>query len=221
MKIGLLGGTGPEGKSLALRFAMAGHEIYIGSRDITKSYEVAKEIKEKLLSILPQSPVIHGETNENTSLNSEVIFITVPYNAQKQLISGLKNTLNDQIIVNTVVPMNFENGKPSIVTVKEGSAAEQIQTIVPNMRVISAFHNVSAVELLKTNAIIEGDVIVCGNDEKAKEIIMDLTKTIKNLRPIDGGDLINSSIVENITVLLLSINKRYKTRTNIQIKGIK
>ena len=88
------------------------------------------------------------------------------------------------------------------------------------MRVISAFHNVSAVELLKTNAIIEGDVIVCGNDEKAKEIIMDLTKTIKNLRPIDGGDLINSSIVENITVLLLSINKRYKTRTNIQIKGI-
>ena len=220
MKIGFLGGTGPEGKGLALRFAMAGHEIYIGSRDVTKSKEVSSELIGKLETILPEAPKIHGETNKNSCLYSEIIFITVPYNAQYQLITDLKSEINEQIIVNTVVPMSFENGKPSIIDVKEGSAAQQVQTLIPNTRVISAFHNVSAVELSKPNAIIEGDVVICGEDKEAKEIIMNLTKTIKNLRPIDGGDLTNSSIVENITVLLLSINKRYKTRTNIQIKGI-
>ena len=220
MKIGFLGGTGPEGKGLALRFAMAGHEIYIGSRDVTKSQEVSSELIGKLETILPQAPKIHGETNKNSCLYSEIIFITVPYNAQYQLITDLKSEINEQIIVNTVVPMSFENGKPSIIDVKEGSAAEQVQTLITSTRVISAFHNISAVELSKPNAIIEGDVVICGDDKEAKEIIMDLTKTINNLRPVDGGDLNNSSIVENITILLLTINKKYKTRTNIQIKGI-
>ena len=132
----------------------------------------------------------------------------------------LKKEINEQIVVNTVVPMSFENGKPSIIDVKEGSAAEQVQTLIPSTRVISAFHNVSAVELSKPNAIIKGDVVICWEDKEAKEIIMNLTKTINNLRPVDGGDLTNSSIVENITILLLTINKKYKTRTNIQIKGI-
>ena len=220
MRIGFLGGTGPEGKGLALRFAMAGHEIYIGSRDINKSQEASSQILKELKPIMPILPIIRGESNENTCRYSEVLFITVPFNAQSELVGGLKYLLANQIIVSTVVPMIFKNGKPSTIAVEEGSAAEQIQKIIPTKKIISAFHNVSAVELLNPNSIIEGDVVICGDDQKAKDVIIELTKNIKDLRAIDGGDLDSSSIIENITVLLLTINKKYKTRTNIQIKGI-
>lgn len=213
MRIGFIGGTGEEGMGLAYRFAKAGHTCVIGSRQAEKAEAAVAELKEKDAS-LP----ISGTTNE-AACGADLVIVTTPYTAQAATLPPLAGGLAGKVVVSTVVPMAFEAGKASLVAMPEGSAAEQEQALLPESKVVAAFQNLSARKLLK-GGLLEADVVVCADDNDAKQQVMDLAEAIEGVRAVDGGALANSKMVEGITVLLVSINRAYKTQAGIRIAGI-
>ena len=213
MRIGFIGGTGEEGMGLAYRFALAGYECIIGSRAIEKAEASVNELKAKDAS-LP----ITGASNEDACA-ADIIVITTPYTAQAATLPPLAKSLAGKIVVSTVVPMAFEAGKASLMTVPEGSAAEQQAALLPDSTIVAAFQNLSARKLLK-GGVLEADVVVCADDNDAKQQIIELAEAIEGVRGIEGGPLSNAKLVEGITVLLVSINRAYKTQAGFRIAGI-
>ena len=214
LTIGFIGGTGEEGMGLAYRFAKAGHACVIGSRNIEKAQGAVAELLEKDAG-LP----ITAATNADAATAGEVVVVTTPYTAQAATLPPLAAALAGKIVVSTVVPMAFEGGRASLVDVPEGSAAQQEQALLPGATVVAAFQNLSAKKLLKGGAL-EADVVVCAGDAAAKQRIMALAADIDGVRGVDGGALANAQMVEGITVLLVSINRNYKTQAGIRIAGI-
>lgn len=199
---------------LAYRFAMTGHECIIGSRSAEKADAAASELREKGAA-LP----VRGATNADAAAAAELIFVTTPYAAQAGTLPPLAGAAAGKIVVSTVVPMSFEGGKAALLAVPEGSAAEQEQALLPGAKVVAAFQNLSAKKLLK-GAPIEADVVVCADDADAKQQVMRLAEAIEGVRGVDGGALANAKMVEGITVLLVSVNRTYKTQAAIRIAGI-
>ena len=215
-KIGFIGGTGPEGKGLGLRMAMAGHEVILGSRNIDRANNAAEDIKK----IVNENLLIRGESNNQTALESDTVFITIPYDGHKNTLIDLELALKGKIVVDTVVPLRVIKGNFTSIAVPGGSAAEEAAVSLPNSNIIGAFHNVSAIELIKPETSINCDVIITGNDLQAKTIIMKLAEQINGIRAVDGGRIENSRQVEDLTVLLLNINKIYKKHSMIKIVGL-
>jgi NADPH-dependent F420 reductase len=214
LKIAFIGGTGEEGMGLAYRFALAGHSCIIGSRNFDKAQESVDELRGKDAT-LP----ISGATNGDAAAAGEIAVVTTPYSAQAATLPALAETLARKIVVSTVVPMAFAEGRASLIDVPEGSAAQQEQALLPQSTVVAAFQNLSARKLLKGGPI-EADVVVCADDAAAKQTVMQLATAIEGARGIDGGPLANSQFVEAITVLLVSINRAYKTQAGIRIAGV-
>ena len=213
--LAFLGGTGPEGRGLALRYALVGEEIIIGSRDRDRAETVAREMEE-------QAPgaTISGVENPAAARRGEMVFLTVPYEAQKPLLTQLKNELAGKVVVNVISPLAFEKGRARAVPVEEGSAAMQAQELLPRSQVVAAFQNLSAVDLLVPDRVMQGDVVVCSDHREAKEQVMAMVGQIKDLRAIDGGGLENARYVEELTALLLNINRIYKAHSTIKIGGV-
>ena len=214
MRIGFIGGTGAEGMGLAYRFANAGHDCVIGSRAIEKAQGAVAELHEKDAA-LP----LTAATNEDAANSADIVVVTTPYTAQAATLPPLAVTLAGKIVVSTVVPMSFEGGKAALMPVPEGSAAQQEQALMPGATVVAAFQNLSAKKLLK-GGVLEADVVVCSDDAAAKKQIIELAAAIEGVRGVDGGALANAQMVEGITVLLVSINRNYKTQAGIRIAGI-
>ncbi len=213
--IGFIGGTGPEGRGLALRFAMAGESALIGSRDAARAAAAAQSV-----NALADGVDVAGSLNEEVAERADIAFIAVPYAGHRATLNALRERLDGKIVVDVVAPLEFKRGEASAVLVEEGSAAQQAQISLPNSRVVGAFHNLSAEELLKPNAAIDADVIVCADDSDAKSDIMALAETIAGVRAVDGGGLANSRYVEELTALLININRIYKAHSTIKIAGI-
>ena len=201
---------------MALRLALAGEEVVIGSRDAARAQGVAAE-----LSQLAPSARITGADNTSAAASADVIFLTVPYEGQRPLLEQVRGNLTGKVVVDVIAPMRFERGIGAIaVAVEAGSAAQEAQELVPDSLVVSAFQNVSAEELTHPDVVMQGDVVVCSDHRAAKDLVMELTRKIPDLRPVDGGGLINSKYVEQITPLLVSINRTYKIHAGIRIVGI-
>ncbi len=214
--LAFLGGTGPEGKGLALRLALAGEEVVIGSRDAARAQTAAEE-----LAVLAPGTSITGADNLAAASQAESVFLTVPYEAQRPLLEQLSQVLADKVVINVIAPMVFQRGRgASALAVEAGSAAEEAQMLLPQSQVASAFQNVSAEELLDQSHTMEGDVVVCSDSPAAKELTSDLTRKIPELRPVDGGSLANAKYVEQITPLLVNINRIYKIHAGIKIVGL-
>ena len=213
--IGFLGGTGPEGRGLALRFALTGEQVLIGSRQKSNAICAAKAVSK----IVPDISV-DGGSNEDVIHNSELIFVTVPYLAQKQLLKDFVDHLEGKVVVDTVVPISFNEGVAVSVPVLEGSAALEARAVLHKSILVAAFQTISAHDLLKPDRKINSDVIVCSDNDSAKQDVMKLAEKIAGIRSIDGGRLTNSQHVENLTILLLNINKLYKARSSVKIVGI-
>ncbi len=213
MVLGFIGGTGPEGLGLAARFAAAGEEILIGSRSADKAVEASKKIKEKL-----QLARVRGVENNEAIEKSDIVFLTVPYKAQEEILKPLRNSLKNRILVHVVVPITFEDGIPKALLLAT-SAAEEAQKIAPDAKVVSTLKDVSAMSLLELKGL-DCDVVVCSDHQDAKERVMRLVEKIEGMRALDGGPLRNSRTLEAITPLLLYMNKRYGARTCLKIRGI-
>ncbi len=213
--IGFIGGTGPEGKGLALRFAMAGEEVAIGSREARRAHDAADEVGE-----LHDGLSVSGGLNEQVADESDIVFIAVPYSGHRPTLESLADRLDGKLVVDVVAPLRFSRGVASAVEVEEGSAAQQAQILVPNSTVVGAFHNLSAEDLMQPDVEIDSDVIVCADDGEAKSRVMELAETINAVRAVDGGGLQNSRYVEELTALLININRIYKAHSTIKIVGI-
>ena len=159
-------------------------------------------------------------SNRDVAELCDLIFITIPYNAVRSVLFEIKDQLAGKIVISTVVPLGFSNNGVELVSIAEGSAAQEIEKILPDSYVLSAFQNLSAQKLLSKTAVLDSDVIVCGDDQNSKNKLIDLINLIDGLRGLDGGYLSNSGIVENITALLITLNKIHHTNSSIRISGI-
>lgn len=218
--LAFLGGTGPEGRGLALRLAVSGEDVIIGSRDAQRAADAARELA-ALVEGVSGCGRIEGADNLEAATQADAAFLTVPYEAQAPMLAQLAEPLSGKVVVNVIAPMRFERGKGAIaVPVEAGSAAEEAQGMLPNSRIVAAFQNVSAEELQELAHDMEGDVVICSDNAEAKDLVMSFTGRISNLRPVDGGGLGNSKYVEQITPLLVNINRIYKVHSGIRIVGV-
>ncbi len=204
MKIAILGGTGSIGEGFALRWA-AKHDIMICSREVDRAVKAAQEYTGALLNKGLLCCGIAGCTNETGIKDVDVVVLSVPYQGVVPLLKNLKPCFKDQIVISLVVPMKknklFEYTPP-----KQGSAALEIRDILPqSVKVVSAYHNVSAKKLANLESSLDYDVVVCGDDDGAKRTVMGLTREIKSLRPLDGGGLASSYMIESLTPFLINL----------------
>jgi NADPH-dependent F420 reductase len=217
LSIGVLGGTGPQGKGLGLRFAIAGHSVLLGSRDAARAAEAAAEVR----ALRPSLPLdVRGGTNEEAATFGSVVVLAVPYDGHAATVTALAPLLDGKIVVDCVNPMAFDKAGAVPVPVHEGSAAEQTAALVPGARVVSAFHDVSARRLFGTNSSVNTDILVCGDDAEAKTLVIGLATQVPGMRGIDAGPLRLSRELEALTTVLLAINKRYKTHAGVRITGV-
>ena len=226
-KVAIIGGTGDLGFGLALRWALAGVQVIIGSRDENKAKGGARRIEESLKAHAPDESgriSISGMENAQAAAQATVSVLAVPISAQAEILKSIRGSLTDAILVDATVPLAAAvGGKPTrTLQLWQGSAAEQARELVPAAtRVLAAFHNVSAGALQDLSLVPECDVFVCGDDQEAKQILFPLVKLIPGLRPIDAGPLEMSRIVEGITALLISVNRRHRVHhSGIRITGL-
>src|SRR5437588_2903539 len=219
-KIGMVGGTGPEGSGLAARWAAAGEHIVIGSRDANRAAETAKLLRARL----GRNVEIEGTENATAVAQCEVVVLTVPFSGHAALLKQLKpHWKPGQILMDTTVPLAASvGGSPSqMLSVWEGSAAQQTRQLVPSsVAVAVAFHNVSAAALAQSGPV-DCDILVCSDDDEAKRVTSELAEKISGARALNGGKLENARIVESLTALLIGLNIRYKVNTaGIRFTGL-
>jgi NADPH-dependent F420 reductase len=217
--IAVIGGTGPAGMGLALRWARAGETVIIGSRNEERAQQTAAAIQQK---VGPEAN-ISGMENSAACAADDILMLTVPFEAQATLIKQLKGAMTDgSILIDATVPLAASVGGRASRTlgVWQGSAAQQAAELVPKgVSLVAAFHNVSA-EMLNGDAPLDCDVIVCSNDADASQLTRELAAKIPGVRPIDGGPLQNARIIEQITALLIGMNIRFKGHAGIRITGL-
>jgi NADPH-dependent F420 reductase len=216
--VAVVGGTGEEGRGLAVRLAIAGHPVVIGSRDAARASAAAYETA-ALVAAAGEGASITGATNADAVAAAELVIITVPFEAHHDTLTVLAPALAGKTVVDAVVPMRFERG-PRPVDVEEGSAAEQAAAILAGLPVCGAFHNVAAASLLDLTHTLDDNVLVTGDDAEAKTRVRALVDEIAGLRSVDAGPLRFSRFVEGLTILLVGINGRYKAHAGVRIAGL-
>ncbi|MGB9464456.1 MAG: NADPH-dependent F420 reductase [Candidatus Acidiferrum sp.] len=219
-KVGILGGTGPEGSGLAYRWARAGEDIMIGSRDAQRAAETAAQLRARIGS----SAKIEGADNAATVSRCDVVVLTVPFSGCAALLRQLKGVWKPgTVVIDTTVPLAATVGGAAtrMLGVWQGSAAEQTKELLPvGVSVAAAFQNLGA-ELLSKDESVDCDILVCSDDEKAKQIASELAEKIAGARALNGGKLENARIVESLTALLIGINMRYKVHNaGIRFTGL-
>ena len=214
MNIAILGGTGKEGAGLASRWALVGHSIIIGSRDRERAKTKANELREHTHKV----PII-GESNAEAARLGTVIVVALPAQGLEATLPEVREGSRGKVVISTVVPLTF--GGPRLYTPPPaGSSAEQVQALLPDAKVVAAFHHIAAHELSETDRPIECDLLLCGADAVAKETVAELARSM-GLRPIDVGALSNAGPLEGITAVLATINRRYKLKNSgIKITGL-
>lgn len=213
--IGIIGGTGREGRGLGYRWAQAGHKVIIGSRSEEKALAAVDELNERLYG----EGEVSGTTNDKAVLACDIAVLTVPFSAHRETLEGLKEELQGKILIDVAVPLV----PPKVTRVQmpeEGSAAQQAQAILgDDVKVVAAFQTISFERLL-SNEEIECDVLVAGGDKAARETVIGLAEDI-GLKAWDAGVIQNAVVVEGLTSILIGLNLKYKVPSaGIRITGI-
>ena len=219
--IAIIGGTGPAGTGLALRWARAGETVIIGSRDAARAEQTADAIRKRAGA----NAKVSGMENSAACAAYDLLVLTVPFAGQAELLKQLKPAIRPgSILIDATVPLSASVGGRASRTlgVWQGSAAQQTAELVPKgVSVAAAFHNISA-DVLNGDSDddVDCDVIVCSDDPNATQVAMELAAKISGVRAIDGGKLENARIVEQITALLIGLNIRHKGHSGIRITGL-
>jgi NADPH-dependent F420 reductase len=213
--IAVVGGTGPQGRGLARRFAAAGLPVVIGSRTKERAAETASALAEAT------GGNVTGVANADAAAAGDIVVIAVPWDGHAVLSTELAGMLADKVVVDCVNPLAFDKQGAYALSVKEGSAAQQAAALLPESTVVGAFHNVSAVLLEDPHVeSVETDVLVLGDDRAATDLIQDLAATIPGVHGIYGGRLRNTRQIEALTANLISINRRHKAHACVRITDI-
>src|SRR3954467_12271628 len=211
--VGIIGGTGALGFGLAARWSRAGVDVIIGSRDAGRAQEAAQK-----------AGAAEGLENGEAAQRAEVVVLTVPFRNQSENLTNLKGVLREgQLLVDCPVPLAAAvSGRATrMLGVWQGSAAQQAAEMAPDgVRVVAALHTISATSLADLDAVLDEDVLVCGDRKADKRVVADLVARIEGLRPVDAGRLEQARIVESITALLIGVNSRYKTHAGVRLTGL-
>ncbi|HEV8559501.1 MAG TPA: NADPH-dependent F420 reductase [Actinophytocola sp.] len=216
LTVGVLGGTGPQGKGLALRWAKAGLPVIIGSRKAERAEATAEELRTK-------AGVEHvtGRDNAGCAAEASLVLVAVPWEGHRELLESLRGPLAGKIVIDCVNPLGFDKQGPFALPVPEGSAAQQAEKLLPDSRVTAAFHHVSAVLLEDLDVSeVDIDVLVLGDDREATDTVRALAGTIPGVRGIYAGRLRNAHQVEALTANLIAINRRYSAHAGVRITDL-
>ena len=208
--VAVLGGTGPQGRGLARRFAAAGLKVVIGSRSAERAEATASQIGSEVGSS------ITGADNEG-----DIVILAVPWEGHRELVEALRPALAGKVVVDCVNPLGFDKQGAYPLSVEEGSAAQQAAALLPDSTVVAAFHHVSAV-LLEDPEVrtVDTDVLVLGDDREATDLVRALAGVIPGVRGVYGGRLRNAHQVEAFTANLISINRRYKAHAGLRVTDV-
>lgn len=216
--IGLLGGTGSEGRGLALRFALAGERVIIGSRSRSRADQVAAAVGEQLTACADR---ILAGTNAEAAAEADLACICLPVDGLEQTLGDLRSSLSGKAVIDVVNPIQRTPNGFDLVTLPRASAAEWIATLLPEADIVSAFKTLSARRLADLARPLQGDDFVCGDREDAKRRVLDLVARMPALRAVDCGPLRNARYVEAATVLLLELNHRHRATTALRLLGLR
>ena len=213
LTISVLGGTGPQGRGLARRFAAAGLDVVLGSRDASRAAEAAAG--------LADLGRVRGVTNAEAAAAGDIVLVVVPWDGHAELLESLRHELVGKVVVDCVNPLGFDKQGAYALPVEEGSATQQAAAILAESRVVGAFHNVSAV-LLEDPSIesIDTDVLVLGDDRDATDLVQALADVVPGMRGLYGGRLRNAHQVEAFTANLISVNRRYKAHAGVRVTDV-
>lgn len=211
LSVGVLGGTGEQGRGLAHRWAAAGHSVILGSRDAGRAQAAAAELGRG----------VTGAANGECASQADVVVVAVPWVGHGELLASLRAQLAGKIVVDCVNPLGFDKQGAYALAVEEGSAAQQAAAILPESRVVAAFHHLSAVLLLDGRvAELNTDVMVLGDDRDAAAVVQALAGQLPGVRGIFSGRLRNAHQVEALTANLISVNRRYKAHAGVRITDV-
>ncbi|SEB68551.1 reduced coenzyme F420:NADP oxidoreductase [Nocardioides exalbidus] len=213
LTIAVLGGTGPQGRGLARRFAGAGLDVVLGSRDASRAAETAQT-----LSAVGK---VRGASNAEAAAAGDIVLVVVPWDGHAELLASLVDVLAGKVVVDCVNPLGFDKQGAYALPVEEGSATQQAAAILTESRVVGAFHNVSAV-LLEDPEVerIDTDVLVLGDDREATDLVQSLADVVPGMRGMYGGRLRNAHQVEALTANLIAINRRYKAHAGVRVTDV-
>lgn len=213
--VAVLGGTGPQGRGLARRFAAAKIPVVIGSRSAERAAEAAAELARAT------GGDVTGADNEGAARAGDVVVVAVPWDGHAELLAGLASDLAGKVVVDCVNPLGFDKQGAFALPVAEGSAAQQAAVLLPDSTVVGAFHHVSAV-LLDDPEVeqVDTDVLVLGDVREATDLVQALADTIPGMRGVFGGRLRNAHQVEALTANLISVNRRYKAHSGLRVTDI-
>lgn len=216
-RIAVVGGTGPQGRGLGYRLARAGHPVVLGSRDAGRAAAAAEELR----ALPGVAAPIDGASNEDAVRGAEIVLLAVPYQGHAELVASLADALAGKLIISCINPLGFDKGGPYGLSVEAGSAAEEAAGLVPSATVVGAFHHLAAPLLLDPEAdLSHDDVLVCGDDADAKARVLALASDVTGGRAVDAGRLRLAAQLEPLTAVLISVNKRYKTRSGVALTGL-
>ena len=211
LTVAVLGGTGEQGRGLARRLALAGHRVVLGSRSAERAAAAAEG--------LPDG--VSGAGNADAAAAGDVVIVAVPWEGHRELLVDLAGVLAGKVVVDCVNPLGFDKSGAYALAVEEGSAAQQAAAVLPDSRVVAAFHHVSAVLLLDEAVdTVETDVLVLGDDREATDLVQGLAARIPGMRGIYAGRLRNAHQVEALTANLISVNRRYKAHAGLRVTDV-
>lgn len=210
--VGLVGGTGPLGRGLAVRLAGAGHPVRLGSRDAGRAADVAAGLSHPGLDV-------DGVTNAQAA-GAAVVFVTLPYAAQRVTLPPLAARVAGKVVVSCANPLAFDDDGPRPLSVAAGSAAQECARLLPGARVVGAFQHIPAARLRRAGEPLECDVLLTGDDGDAKDAVAVLAELIPGVRALDAGPLRLAGAVESMAAVLLSVNVRYSARAALRLDGV-
>jgi 8-hydroxy-5-deazaflavin:NADPH oxidoreductase len=219
LTVGIIGGTGDQGRGLAYRLARSGQRVLIGSRSVDRAAQSAQEIAS--LPGLPAGADVSGGGNADVAARSDVVVIAVPWAGHAETVAALREPLAGKMVVDCVNPLGFDKQGAHPLRIDEGSAAQQAAALLPESRVCAAFNHVSA-PLLADPGIdrIDLDVLICADDRELAGVVAALAARIPGMRGIYAGRLRNAHQIEALTANLIAINKRYKAHSGIRVTDV-
>ncbi len=219
--LAFVGGTGKEGRGLALRFAAAGHPVLIGSRTDERAADAAARLRARLEQAgLPLPPRLEGMRNYAAVEAADIVFLTVPYACLDTFLHDHGALIAGKIVVDVTNPLALENGRFVLTRVPEGSVSMRVARLVPAAHVVAGFKNAAAAHLLALDKPALGDILLASDDAAAKATVAELVREIPDLRPLDAGPLPNAEFLESMTALELNLNRIHNATTTIRILGI-
>jgi NADPH-dependent F420 reductase len=220
--VGVLGGTGPQGKGLAVRLAAAGQRILLGSRDAERAADIATDVAARALPAAGAAEVsVQGGSNVDVAGAADLVIIAVPYDGHAAVLAELAAPLAGKVVVDCVVPMGFDELGAYVLDVPEGSVTQQAAALLPDSFVVGAFHHLSAVLLQDlSKPTLDGDVMVVGDDRSATDTVQALAGRLPGMRGVYAGRLRNARQVEALTINLVSVNRRYKAHAGIRVTDV-